>query len=107
MIRRMRKSAFRLRNKNDCARLRLYRGALKRTLVLKACLEWVHNGPFSCVLCIDEMQNQGFIDTIMAKIINNFQVTVRNIHVRYEDSLSCPGVSSVPNKWLPALAHLV
>ena len=41
------------------------------------------------------MKNQSFIDTIIAKIMNNFQVTVRNIHVRYEDSLSCPGVSSV------------
>lgn len=94
MTRRMRTNAFRLRNKSDYARLRLYRRALKRTSVLKACPEWVHDGQFSCVLCIDEMKNQGFIDTIMAKIINNFQVTVRNIHVRYEDSLSCPGVSA-------------
>lgn len=27
-----------------------------------------------------------------AKIINNLQVTVKNIHVRYEDNLSVPGV---------------
>ncbi len=29
----------------------------------------------------------------MTKIINNLQVTVRNIHIRYEDKLSVPGVS--------------
>jgi hypothetical protein len=49
----------------------------------------------------------------MAKIINNFQVTVRNIHVRYEDSLSCPGVSSAhyngfrPLLILPNSTHLL
>lgn len=39
----------------------------------------------------DTLKNQGFIDNIIAKIINNFQVTVKNIHVRYEDHLSVPG----------------
>jgi hypothetical protein len=29
----------------------------------------------------------------MAKILNNLQVTVKNIHVRYEDKMSVPGVS--------------
>jgi vacuolar protein sorting-associated protein 13A/C len=29
----------------------------------------------------------------MAKVINNLQVTVKNIHIRYEDKLSVPGVS--------------
>jgi hypothetical protein len=28
----------------------------------------------------------------MAKILNNLQVTVKNIHVRYEDNMSVPGV---------------
>jgi vacuolar protein sorting-associated protein 13A/C len=37
------------------------------------------------------LKNQGFIDTIIAKIINNFQVTVKNIHIRYEDEVSVPG----------------
>lgn len=41
------------------------------------------------------MKNQGFIDTIIAKIINNFQVTIKNIHARYEDNLSVPGVRTL------------
>ncbi|KIM32678.1 hypothetical protein M408DRAFT_326439 [Serendipita vermifera MAFF 305830] len=39
----------------------------------------------------DSLKNQGFIDSIIAKIINNFQVTVKNIHIRYEDNVSVPG----------------
>jgi vacuolar protein sorting-associated protein 13A/C len=39
------------------------------------------------------MKNKGFIDSIIAKIINNFQVTVKNIHIRYEDNVSVAGVS--------------
>jgi hypothetical protein len=31
----------------------------------------------------------------MAKILNNLQVTVKNIHVRYEDNMSVPGVRVV------------
>ena len=27
------------------------------------------------------------------RIINNVQITVKNIHIRYEDSISAPGVS--------------
>ncbi|KAK0233092.1 hypothetical protein IW262DRAFT_1304036 [Armillaria fumosa] len=36
-------------------------------------------------------QNQGLWQSLMAKIINNLQVTVKNIHIRYEDKLSVPG----------------
>lgn len=43
----------------------------------------------------DSLKNQGFVDSIIAKIVNNFQVTVKNIHVRYEDNVSVPGVSVV------------
>jgi Vacuolar sorting-associated protein 13, N-terminal len=39
------------------------------------------------------MKNKGFVDSIIAKIINNFQVTVKNIHIRYEDNVSVAGVS--------------
>jgi vacuolar protein sorting-associated protein 13A/C len=39
------------------------------------------------------MKNQGFVDSIIAKIINNFQVTVKNVHIRYEDNVSVAGVS--------------
>ncbi|KAF9478514.1 vacuolar protein sorting-associated protein 13 [Pholiota conissans] len=60
-------------------------------------------------------QNQGLIQSLIAKIINNVQVTVKNIHVRYEDNLSVPGhpfaagitlagftAVSVNNRWEPA-----
>lgn len=39
----------------------------------------------------DPTQNQGFIQALATKIVNNLQVTVTNIHIRYEDNLSCPG----------------
>lgn len=40
----------------------------------------------------DDQKNQGLIGAIAAKITNNIQITVKNIHIRYEDSISCPGV---------------
>ncbi|KAG6900136.1 hypothetical protein C0993_002481 [Termitomyces sp. T159_Od127] len=36
-------------------------------------------------------QSQGLWESIIAKIINNLQITIRNIHIRYEDNLSVPG----------------
>ncbi|KAG9314366.1 N-terminal region of Chorein, a TM vesicle-mediated sorter-domain-containing protein [Chiua virens] len=36
-------------------------------------------------------QSQGLWASLTAKIINNVQVTVKNIHIRYEDKLSVPG----------------
>ncbi|KAF8846387.1 vacuolar protein sorting-associated protein 13 [Paxillus ammoniavirescens] len=36
-------------------------------------------------------QSQGLWASLTAKIINNLQVTVKNIHVRYEDKISVPG----------------
>lgn len=36
-------------------------------------------------------QQQGLVQSLIAKIINNVQVTVKNIHIRYEDNLSVPG----------------
>jgi vacuolar protein sorting-associated protein 13A/C len=63
----------------------------------------------------DTPQSQGLIQSLMAKIINNLQVTVKNIHIRYEDKLSVPGhpfaagvtlagftAVSVNGKWQPA-----
>ena len=40
----------------------------------------------------DTPQQQGLLSSLIAKVINNLQVTVKNIHVRYEDKLSVPGV---------------
>lgn len=40
----------------------------------------------------ESTQTQGLLQSLIAKIVNNVQVTIRNIHVRYEDKLSVPGV---------------
>ncbi|KAJ6604648.1 vacuolar protein sorting-associated protein 13 [Mycena vulgaris] len=60
-------------------------------------------------------QSQGLWESLTAKIINNLQVTVKNIHIRYEDKLSVPGhpfaagvtlagftAASVNDKWQAA-----
>lgn len=39
----------------------------------------------------EERKNQSFMQSLITKIVDNVQVTVRNIHVRYEDSISAPG----------------
>ncbi|KAG5731737.1 Vacuolar protein sorting-associated protein 13 [Termitomyces sp. T112] len=39
----------------------------------------------------DSPQSQGLWESLIAKIINNLQITVKNIHMRYEDNLSVPG----------------
>ncbi|RDX55846.1 vacuolar protein sorting-associated protein 13 [Lentinus brumalis] len=63
----------------------------------------------------DTQQSQGLIASLVTKIVNNLQVTVRNIHIRYEDKLSVPGhpfaagatlagftAVSVNEQWQPA-----
>ncbi|KAH9898385.1 vacuolar protein sorting-associated protein 13 [Cubamyces lactineus] len=63
----------------------------------------------------DSAQSQGLLSSLVTKIINNLQVTVRNIHIRYEDKLSVPGhpfaagatlagftAVSVNERWQPA-----
>ncbi|KAI0724570.1 vacuolar protein sorting-associated protein 13 [Cerioporus squamosus] len=63
----------------------------------------------------DTAQSQGLIASLVTKIVNNLQVTVRNIHIRYEDKLSVPGhpfaagvtlagftAVSVNEQWQPA-----
>ncbi|KAJ7597035.1 vacuolar protein sorting-associated protein 13 [Mycena floridula] len=62
----------------------------------------------------DSPQPQGLWESLTAKIINNLQVTVKNIHIRYEDKMSVPGhpfaagltlagftAVSVNEKWQP------
>ncbi|KAF8509808.1 vacuolar protein sorting-associated protein 13 [Gautieria morchelliformis] len=57
---------------------------------------------------------QGFVASLVTKIVNNLQVTVKNIHIRYEDDMSCPGhpfaagvtlagftAKSVDENWIP------
>ncbi|KAF5314046.1 hypothetical protein D9611_006808 [Ephemerocybe angulata] len=63
----------------------------------------------------DSAQTQGLIQSLITKIINNVQVTIKNIHVRYEDKISVPGqpfavgvtlasfaAVSVDGEWKPA-----
>ncbi|KAJ2927125.1 hypothetical protein H1R20_g9964, partial [Candolleomyces eurysporus] len=63
----------------------------------------------------DSPQTQGLIQSLITKIINNVQVTIKNIHVRYEDKISVPGhpfaagvtlasfaAVSVDGQWKPA-----
>ena len=40
----------------------------------------------------DAPQQQGLIASLIAKIVNNLQVTIKNIHIRYEDKLSVADV---------------
>ncbi|KAI0321342.1 hypothetical protein OF83DRAFT_1274656 [Amylostereum chailletii] len=60
-------------------------------------------------------QQQGLLASLIAKIVNNLQITVKNIHIRYEDKLSVPGhpfaagftlagfsAYSVDENWVPA-----
>ncbi|KAF7310912.1 hypothetical protein HMN09_00634500 [Mycena chlorophos] len=63
----------------------------------------------------DTSQPQGLVQSLIAKIINNVQITVKNIHIRYEDKFSVPkhpfaaGITlagftavSVDGRWQPA-----
>jgi hypothetical protein len=40
----------------------------------------------------DSAENQGFVASFLAKLLNNIQVTVKNVHIRYEDDISVPDV---------------
>lgn len=48
----------------------------------------------------DSAQSQGYVQALVARIINNLQVNVRNVHVRYEDKQSVPGVKSLLKEFL-------
>lgn len=39
----------------------------------------------------EQQKNQSFTESLVTKIVDNLQVTVKNIHIRYEDSISAPG----------------
>lgn len=62
----------------------------------------------------DEKKNQSFANSLITKILNNLQLVIKNIHVRYEDNISCPAQSfavgltlsgfsavSTDNNWVP------
>ncbi|KAG6259689.1 hypothetical protein E4U24_000004 [Claviceps purpurea] len=39
----------------------------------------------------EQKKNESFTQSLVTKIVDNLQVTVKNIHIRYEDSISTPG----------------
>ncbi|CAG8531072.1 22393_t:CDS:10, partial [Racocetra persica] len=39
----------------------------------------------------DDQKNQSFINKLVTKIVDNLQISINNIHIRYEDKLSDPG----------------
>ena len=39
----------------------------------------------------EQKKNQSFTQSFATKVVDNLQVTIKNIHVRYEDSISAPG----------------
>ncbi|CAG8543869.1 1688_t:CDS:10, partial [Acaulospora colombiana] len=39
----------------------------------------------------DNQKNQSFINQLVTKIVDNLQISINNIHIRYEDKLSDPG----------------
>ncbi|KAI2622272.1 vacuolar protein sorting-associated protein 13 [Xylaria nigripes] len=39
----------------------------------------------------EQKKSQSFTESLVTKIVDNLQVTVKNIHLRYEDSISAPG----------------
>jgi Vacuolar sorting-associated protein 13, N-terminal len=46
----------------------------------------------------DSAENQSFIASFLEKLLNNIQVTVKNVHIRYEDNISVPDVRlQIPN----------
>ncbi|KAM0266989.1 hypothetical protein ACHAPA_006375 [Fusarium lateritium] len=39
----------------------------------------------------EQKKSQSFTQSLVTKIVDNLQVTIKNIHIRYEDSISAPG----------------
>ncbi|GKT94580.1 vacuolar protein sorting-associated protein 13 [Colletotrichum tofieldiae] len=39
----------------------------------------------------EQKKSQSFTQSLVTKIVDNLQVTIKNIHVRYEDAISAPG----------------
>lgn len=64
--------------------------------VTSGLFEYLLFSPYVTLNIVDYIDEapQGFWASLTAKIVNNIQITVRNIHIRYEDKMSVPGVSS-------------
>ncbi|GAA5859573.1 hypothetical protein JCM8547_006147 [Rhodosporidiobolus lusitaniae] len=53
--------------------------------------ELLTTNPTSGMSAEEEQKNQSFTASLVTKIVDNLQIEIRNIHVRYEDNLSVPG----------------
>ena len=91
MILRVMKSERRLSSRSAFAQQKRYKYKAKQTSLRVSSL--CNCSSILNLKSSDSEKNQGFIDSIIAKIINNFQVTVKNVHIRYEDNVSVAGVS--------------
>jgi vacuolar protein sorting-associated protein 13A/C len=43
--------------------------------------------------CADRLGKQSYMGAIVSKVVDNVQIHVKNIHMRYEDGSSTPEVS--------------
>lgn len=39
----------------------------------------------------EQQKNQSFMDSLITAIVDNIQISIKNIHLRYEDSIAAPG----------------
>ena len=39
----------------------------------------------------EEQKNQSFAGSFVTAIVDNLQISIKNVHIRYEDSIACPG----------------
>ena len=66
----------------------------------------------------DEAKNEGFIAAFTNRIVDNLQISVQNVHIRYEDDVSVPGhpfsvgltlggfsATSTDKDWQPTFIH--
>ncbi|KAK6541287.1 hypothetical protein TWF694_008645 [Orbilia ellipsospora] len=65
------------------------RQALKQEKLESA--ELVHERTTSGLSEEEQQKHQSFTESLVTKIVDNLQVTIKNIHIRYEDSISTPG----------------
>lgn len=42
----------------------------------------------------DDVAKQTYVGAIISKVVDNVQINVKNIHIRYEDGTNTPEVSS-------------
>ncbi|KAK3890033.1 hypothetical protein Pcinc_005997 [Petrolisthes cinctipes] len=65
----------------------------------------------------DEKPKDGFLEKLLAQVIRNIQIYIRDIHIRYEDCVSCPkspfaagvtlhnlSIVSTDEEWTPCLS---